>query len=290
MRVRKSMSIEQFLDEEEPKRGYLADIGEMARHIGVTSQGLYWYEKQGLVKPLVVNSRRKYSLNELCLLSRIRFYHHMGFSTKEIDGILDMDIDGVASTIDSRILEIETALDKELAKLSVLKERARLIRDFPSQKGKIVEVEMGAFFFKRSFKADKRDHAGEGEPVPIKRWSDDIPLTQYASINSFDRFSVPPKRGSEIGLALPEDMLKFANDDIRRDVDRGGAPLIEGAKALYGLFECSGEPTPEQIGRIKEAVGGRIGEIRGTMVWRPITCRRLGKDVIAYWEIWLPLA
>lgn len=282
----KPMTAKAFFDSVEAKADEMVDIGEMAKHIGISSQGLHWYESRGLVSPHKINGYRKYSTDDLCLLSRIRLYHQIGFSTKEIDGLLSEDIDSVASTLDERIAEIEASIKKEQVILSVIEERAQLARNFLKQEGVFSLVQTDAFYFKHTFKVYKRNVK---DPAPvIKAWADDIPLVQYASIAEIDKHATG--NPSKIGLAYPEKYITHANKTVKEDIVQGNVPLIAGKRALYGLFSFTGLDSPQTYDVIKNAINVDLSSLEGTMIWRPISCRKTKESVVSYWEIWLPLS
>ena len=281
----KTIGISELYKSFRPKSGNNTQIKETAEHIGITSQGLHWYESKGLISPQKLNSYRSFTLDDLCLLSRIRFYRQVGFSTKAIDELLDMDIDSIASTLDERIVEMRGALEKEQVKILVLEERARLTREFSELEGVLTQVDTEAFFFKHSYRVNQR--IAEDPASTIKDWVSDIPLCQYISVDTFnDSFD---KRERGVGLALPLKYAVYANEVVQKEIRQGGIPLIKSEKALYSVFQTSDVASVDPFEVMGDLLEEESHKLEGTMIWRPIVCRRSNDKVITYWEMWLPL-
>ena len=280
------MSLREIYEDSKSKKSDLAQTKEMAEHIGITSQGLHWYESQGLISPQKVESYRRYSVYDLCLLSRIRFYHQVGFSTKEIDNLLNMEIESIAKRMDEHILEIKAGLEKEQAKVCILEERARLTREFSEEEINFSLVETDPFYFKESYRVSRS--SPKNPSSTIKDWVDDIPLCQYVLIDILEEF--PLERENKVGLALPVKYVPHANRVVQKEIANGGIPLIKSETALYGVLQTTMNDPVSPIERINRLVEKEKYRLEGTMVWKPITCCRAHNEVISYWEIWLPLA
>ncbi len=70
-------------------------IGELARFAGVNIQTIRYYEKRGLVEP-AARSGAGYRLYEKKVLKRLRFIRSakgLGFTLKEIMGLLDLKVE-----------------------------------------------------------------------------------------------------------------------------------------------------------------------------------------------------
>ncbi|WP_302393522.1 MerR family transcriptional regulator [Eggerthella sinensis] len=280
-----TMSIKAYFESSDAKRDSAVGIGDMAKHMGITAQGLHWYESRGLISPQKVNTYRKYTTKDLCILSRIRFYRQIGFSSSEIDELLDTDIDAIGSALDERIVHIRRNMEKQQVKLSIIEERARLAHDFKEREGVFVPVETEAFYFKHSFKVLQR---GEKHPVStVKDWVDDMPLAQYVSIAGIRK---GPDRGvDKVGLALPEKYYPYASEAVKDEIAHGAVPLMASQKALYGLVKIDDMNGSGPIAFIDDIVETEASRLEGVMLMRPISCCRADDSVVAFWEVWLPL-
>lgn len=92
-------------------------IGELARFAGVNIQTIRYYEKRGLVEP-TARSGAGYRLYEKKVLKRLRFIRSakgLGFTLKEIKGLLDLRIESAE--------DCDIAKEKVEAKLKTVEQR-----------------------------------------------------------------------------------------------------------------------------------------------------------------------
>lgn len=258
------------------------NTGDLASHLGMTPQGLHWYESQGLISPTRVNSYRKYSEQDFCLLSRIRFYHQIGFGIKEVKCLIESDMNSIACLMEEYTEEKRRDLEKEQVILSIIDERADMTRNFETQVGTCKEVDLEPFFFRCSVQGGNNSHSDQGEA--IKAWVENIPLTQYISINDYKNKTSDLNM---IGIMLPEKYLKFANDTMKQDIKTGIAQLFPRKKALYGFAETT--DSSKEKGAQNIFGEHNQGRLEGTILRRPITCRLIDGEAHAYWEVWAPL-
>ena len=94
-------------------------IGELARHAGVSTRTLRYYESLGLLPP-PARTPAGYRLYQPHHLERVTFIHRakgLGLSLEEIRGIIDLRERGqppcqhLLALLDRKILEIDQALD-----------------------------------------------------------------------------------------------------------------------------------------------------------------------------------
>ena len=101
-------------------------IGEVARRVGMTVEGLRFYERAGLVKPRrrTRGGYRLYSDEQIDTLRFVRAAQEMGFSLAEIRELLQLRR-GTGSCAAVR--------DRLLDKLGHVRQRIRLLRAFERQ-------------------------------------------------------------------------------------------------------------------------------------------------------------
>lgn len=265
--------------------GFLS-TGMMAEYLGLSPQALHWYESQGLVNPQRVGKYRKYSSDDLCLLSRVRFYHQCGFSTKETSRLLGSNIDVIESHLDERIQAMEQAVHTEQIKLAKLKKNVSLIKRFENAQLVFERVRMHAFHFKECYRVDDGTFTFEGSS--LKAWTDCIPLTRYTLIAS-DAFS---NEGCNlVGVALAEPYVSHVSVEVQKDIRQGTADYYPSVEALYGMASFLGPVSFKDVASdfVKES-SVSMGDLRGDLMAHPVTCHRLGDKVKTYWEAWFPLA
>ncbi|MEG2024664.1 MAG: MerR family transcriptional regulator [Gordonibacter sp.] len=256
--------------------------GELSRHLGMSSQGLFWYEKEHLIKPSKENGRRVYSTDDFYLLSRIRFYRQAGFSLEQADEMLNLDIDEVAARLRNQVKTMREILRKEEARVAIVEQRASLAQSFNQQQERFVPVTVEPFYFKESFGRHAESETIEKLPME-KHWVQDIPFTQYASIYE------DPLRSSHAesitGLALPECYLDFVSAETREEIESGTVRRYAPETALYGLIASEAVSDQAFAFKVAQCV---LAPLEGKSVMkRPILSRRQGDGAFAYWEVWL---
>lgn len=250
-------------------------IGELAHYLGMSSQGLHWYEQKGLIAPSKEGTYRKYSVEDLFLLSRMRFYRSAGFSLDEAYDLLDEDLDGIAARMEKHVVDARRSLQIEQARLDVVEDRARLSREFEAESARAMrDVELEAFFFKPTYEMVAPDDHIVSTGT-LKDWVRDFPFVQYASIA---RIGADGAASTVVGAMLPARFLPYVNDEVRGDIEGRRVDYYETMKVRYGLFE--------QVG------GGSVDEYVefgpcSLAIRRPITCRRVGDEIRTYWEVWV---
>lgn len=259
-------------------------VGELARYLGMSPQGLHWYESKGLVSPERDKTYRRYSRDSLFLLSRARFYHQAGFSIEEIDDLLNMDLPSIAESMERHVALMRQQLAIYQARLDIIEERTELIKNFHKNSGTLAKVELEPFYFRCSFEHianQEKDKKG----YPCKEWVQDIPLAQYFSLTHYDDSGAITSKS--VGLSLPERFRDYACLQVKNDIAEKEVLYFPPTKALYGLFEWRlGDDlfSPEQRREFAQR-----DDLVNTIMMRPITCHRSEVGAEAYWEVWIPL-
>ncbi|MEG2212223.1 MAG: MerR family transcriptional regulator [Raoultibacter sp.] len=259
-------------------------VGEMARYLGMSPQGLHWYESKGLVSPDRDKTYRRYSRDSLFLLSRARFYHQAGFSIEEIDDLLNMELPSIADSMERHVALMRRQVAIYQARLDIIEERTELIKNFQINSGALDVVELEPFYFRCNF-----EHVANQEKIKrrysCKEWVQDIPLSQYLSLTHYDDSGDITSKS--VGLSLPERFRDYACLQVKNDIDEKEVLYFPPTKALYGLFEWRlGDDLFSHEQRRQFA---QRGDLANTIMMRPITCHRSEVGAEAYWEVWIPL-
>lgn len=99
-------------------------IGEAARSVGMSVEGLRFYERRGLVRPArrTPSGYRLYGQREIDSLRFIRAAQEMGFSLREIEGLLTL-----RQGVDESCRSMRSQLQD---KLGTVQRRIGLLRQF----------------------------------------------------------------------------------------------------------------------------------------------------------------
>ena len=103
---------------------HLYSVGEVCSLTGVTRKTLFYYDKNGLLKPtdrITAQKFKLYDADQLARLNKILIYRSAGLSIKEIKAILD---DGKAThlaVLESALKRLEMEKDDKEAEIERLK-------------------------------------------------------------------------------------------------------------------------------------------------------------------------
>lgn len=106
------------------KEMHLYSVGEVCSLTGVTRKKLFYYDKNGLLKPtdrITAQKFKLYDADQLARLNKILIYRSAGLSIKEIKAILD---DGKAThlaVLESALKRLEMEKDDKEAEIERLK-------------------------------------------------------------------------------------------------------------------------------------------------------------------------
>ena len=259
--------------------------GELANYLGISPQGLHWYEQQGLVQPQKTDSGyRKYTSDDLCALSRIRFYHQCGFTTECIKDLLNSEPPIARTAVQHRIEDMERAIDFERAKLEALKKNEALLEK--ASKAPFAERStLEPFWMKKIFESDQ----GELRPdsASPKNWTQRIPFAHYYSV----RMQEDGEMRDFVGIGISEANLAYGGTALTEEIEDGKALFVPRQPAIYAVVAPETTPFIPALLESVRAMGiAREGELAGTVYARPITCHRAHNGIQTYWEAWFPLA
>lgn len=266
--------------DEDSAQGYTTQ--ELANYLGMSSQGLHWYEEKGLVNPLRRNGRRIYSVDDLCLLSRARFYRQAGFPLDEAKELLSLDVVEAGRQLDEKVDKMRQALEVERARVDIFASRAELARNFKSRVGKFERSTLDPFYYPWALSFDASRESPLKQYV-ARSWAQDIPFAQYLSVmigsgeGGVDR--------SYAGFALPVRYTPFVSDEVRADIAQARMPVYSIGPAWYGLVEASSFDSEGLFFRLAAQLGLRGETI--ALLRRPVSCRLAKGRLSVFWEAWL---
>ncbi|MDO4442755.1 MAG: MerR family transcriptional regulator [Slackia sp.] len=263
----------------------ILSTGGLARFLGISSQGLHWYERQGIIKPAKTsNGYREYTSDDLCVLSRVRFYRQCGFSTETIEELLDSTPCNARELVQDRIRDIERTLAIEHAKLDQLKKNERLLekaQHIPSVTLSVLEP----FWLKKIYDTEN------GRLIPrrtsSKHWTQCLPMAHYYTARIPDG-----ENGMHdlVGVGISEANLAYADNQMIEDIEHGEAIFVPRRKALYAVLAPKETPfLPAIFDEVRTLDPSIEEELDGSIYARPITCHRKSEGIQTYWEAWFPL-
>ena len=89
-------------------------LSQICRDLGISRKVVQGYEKHGLVKPCGKdkNGHLIYDDKTISRITRIRFLQNLGFSLKEIEGIVDKKDEDILTELNSKSKQTQLEIDE----------------------------------------------------------------------------------------------------------------------------------------------------------------------------------
>jgi DNA-binding transcriptional MerR regulator len=255
-------------------RDFLEDnssTGDMAEWLGITPQGLRWYEEQGLVSPQRKGAFRTYTREDRFVLSCVRDYLKMGFSLDDIAGMQRFD---EVVSLEDRFSDRLSSLRRDIAfrkkLLDVVDEREQALHQLVLREGEFEEhvLEPSAFLIDQTISLT----GGKSKRgISFRHWAENTPFVRYFIVSEFDGSE---ERERVIGAWLHLRYLECVSDEVRNDIEQGRAFKLGETTVMRGMcgLERPGEGLPRAWSR-------------GVMLRSPLACKKVGDELIPYWEV-----
>lgn len=274
------------MHEENEAQAPTLSTGKLANYLGISPQGLHWHEQHGLVQPRKTGSGyREYTLDDLCILSRTRFYRQCGFSTESIKELMTSEPRDARAVIGQRIDDMKRAIALEQARLEALEKNEELLSRAEEEKPFVERSVLEPFWLKKIFDSDHGKLTPASESARI--WTEHIPFAHYCSVRMRENGAMKDL----VGIGISEKSLAYGDDALIEEIETGKALFIPRQPAVYAVvaprrspFICALVETVLETGIAAE------DELDGSVFARPITCHKTHDGVQTYWEAWLPLA
>ena len=271
----------------------------MANHLGLSPQGLRWYEKQGLISPAKETGRRRFTPTDLCTLSGLRQYQHIGIPLNEAHELITSTPSCIINFTEQHIMRRRRELAIQRIELDATEERCDLIADYICDGVKIRDVKFGPLLFKEGTDVGSLflEKPASSFDTAFSEWSDLPPCAFYLNIRDYRSSNIDPILGmlessqpgvnSKLGVALEPKYLSFADEAVRKDATRGGALTLEAVDAIYVLFVRPADNPNTLVKLLREHAHGR--KLSSTVYLKPVACFREDHANKTLWEAWIPL-
>ena len=115
-------------------------IGEVSDLLGITTQGIRYYETLGIIKPEKnpISGYRYYSAWDINMLIRARAYRQQGFSVNEVVDIMtDFNLSNTADALSHKEAELKREIAEKVKLVMRVRESQQVLRDAMSGQNKI---------------------------------------------------------------------------------------------------------------------------------------------------------
>lgn len=207
-------------------------IGVISALMGMTSEALRYYEREGIITPEKdgVSGYRMYTAWDLHILIRIRMFRRYGMTLEESAEALSCDnVQDVVDVLGEKEKELAQTIDEQQRLLARLHRDRRAMLDAQQNVGKF-RVEMSPAMY---FLATQRSYNFINERVKAYgSWIEKVPYVGSGGI-----FDVPGKVGElRYGLLIDADQVEDAGVGIMEE-----ATFIPSQKCLVTFFLSGSE-------------------------------------------------
>lgn len=119
---------------------FLYDIKNAARHLGIATSTLRYWESQGLVQAErnAANDYRQYSLHDLIVASEIAFYRRLGVPIKDLKRYKELS----PRELDEALARTERDIEQRMRDLSAMQSRLAKQRSLNAQAKRLADLGM----------------------------------------------------------------------------------------------------------------------------------------------------
>jgi len=247
-------------------------IGQMAQINAVSIQTLRLYDREGLLKPLIVDEStgyRYYHINQSARLDMIQFMKDYGLTLRKIkDHIKHNSIEDTVDFLKKRFVDI----DQEIERLKYnQREIGRAIEDYhryenyPKDHQIFIEYIGERYLYKHQSKKNYFDQDGYGYELMLHELKKDLifkklPLTYYRNVGTIMR-----KENMKRGSFLCNEAFVFVDENFcdNEDVERipAGMYISMCSDDFYTEIEQAEQLVEEIEKRELEIVGDYICEV-----------------------------
>lgn len=213
-------------------------ISDLAKLLGVTTNTIRRYEKEGYLTPERDSSEyRWYQEYDISRIAIIRLYLKCGFSHSEIKEMLDSNSDNILDICDNRLYEIDAQIERLTYLRHWLKDNIQLMKTFEELKSNfIIRNCLGLKYVIYSEGGRLLDEKERIETIHQFMYSaPEVQLIRIFHLADLYNEKVIPYKGWTIKI---KDIEKFKLENILNDENR----FIETypvRKCLFGIIENS---------------------------------------------------
>ncbi len=207
-------------------------IGKISELMGMTSEALRYYEREGIVEPEKdpVSGYRMYTAWDLHILIRIRMFRRYGLTLEESAYALrNCDADCIDQILEEKAHDLEEKIREEERLLARLKKDRYSLKEAQKNIGKFkVEINPAMRFLDT-----QRSYSIIDEKTELySKWIDKVPYVSSGGIFEF----TAAEGELRYGLMIDEDQVKSLGGGFTE-----GAVAIPPQKCLVTFFESGSE-------------------------------------------------
>ena len=179
--------------------------GDVARMLGITQEGIRYYEKQGVVlfDKEEENGYRYFAFRKLIAMVSLRLLGRLGFPVRDAWQLVNgADI----ATVTQSLAENEQRLADQIEKLTQMQEfsaQGRQQMAHIAEKLDQFEIIKAPAFYHIKFQKERKVIKDKQYEKIIKTWYDNSPAVQAGLVAPLDKFT--PEYPAEVGFSMRQD-------------------------------------------------------------------------------------
>lgn len=261
-------------------------IGTIARLLGMSAEGIRLYERSGILRAQRENEEneyRSYDHLDITALIRARGYHYCGFSTREIERLINSSDTGEVTRL---YAEKEKELRREIARkqrqIECLEEFRHLTEEAEKQLFRIRWGERPALY-RFEFMRDGELLLRGREETVFRTWVQNTPMVFLSQTNSWEELV---QGRAQVTAALGV----LAGDAERLQLDTEYAVYYESCPCLCTIVREQGNQLqpPKCLAHVIRYVREKKIRVTGNPIARTFLSLNKKEDYTRYRQVWIP--
>ena len=262
-------------------------IGTIARLLGMSAEGIRMYERSGILRAQrekEENEYRSFDHLDITALIRARGYHYCGFTTREIETLINSsDVGEVTELYARKEEELRREIIQKQLQMECLEEFRCLTENAEEQLFQISRRQRPALY-RFEFIRDGVLILGEDREKVLRTWVRSTPMVFLSQMNSWEKLV----RGeTQVTAALGI----FAEDAGKLGLDTAYAGYYEACPCLYTVVREQGNRfcPPMCLAHVVEYVRKHKIRVTGDPIARTFLSMNKREDYTRYRQVWLPI-
>lgn len=265
-------------------------IGEIANLLGVSTEAIRFFEKQGLVTPVRdrENGYRMYEVGDHNILMRARGYSRFGFTVAESAKLIsDCDLEDLSEKFKERAVELEQSIQMEQLLLDCLKERQRHIERITVMLGQCV-IERSPAMYGLLYRKNQFIGEDSGLRSQVRSWSDKKPIAEALMVYPLEQL-LRREPGYLMGLGMEESFARRLHMDAQPNAlyfpSRKSVYSVVRVPHIFALKPALKNPFTRTLQFIRDNHLTLAGDSYG----RTLHTSKKNGEYVHYCEQWFPI-
>ena len=259
----------------------------IARLLGMSAEGIRLYERSGILKAQRENEEneyRSYDHLDITALIRARGYHYCGFSTREIEQLINSSDTGEVTGLYARKEEeLKREVLRKQRQIECLEEFRQLTEEAEEQLFRISRRKRPALY-RFEFMKDGEILLNGREETVFRTWVQNTPMVFLSQMNGWEELL---QGRTQVTAALGI----LAGDARRLRLDTEYAIYYPQCPCLYTIVREHGNQfcPPKCLAHVVRYVREKKIRVTGNPIARTFLSMNKKEDYTRYRQVWIPV-